>query len=73
MAQYLTPDEASKMRPRHPESLRRAARAGDLHAIHPKKRGHWLIDIDCLDAYLAGEPCKHRTSNVVDLASKRSA
>ena len=43
----------------HPDTVRRAAEAGELHGYQRRKLGHWRYHRDCLDAWLAGEKCKH--------------
>jgi len=65
MPEYLTTDEAAARSHRHPGSIRRALEGGSLHGSQTGRGGRWLIQPDCLDAYLAGERCKHRQpSNV---------
>jgi len=50
-------------------TIYRALEAGELHGTQRVKGGRWRVDGDCLDAYLDGEKCPHR-SNVVHLHSR---
>lgn len=42
-----------------------ALRDGRLHGVQRVKRGSWRIDENCLDAWLAGEKCEHRSARKV--------
>lgn len=55
-----TANEAAELVRRHPVSIRRACREGQLHGEQPVKGGHWLIEDQCLAAYRKGEKCVHR-------------
>lgn len=55
-----TSDEAGDRIRRHPGTIRRACREGDLHGSQSTKGGHWLIEEQCLQAYKRGEKCAHR-------------
>lgn len=44
----------------HPQTVRKAAEAGELHGSQRKAGGRWRFHVDCLDAWVAGEPCPHR-------------
>lgn len=44
----------------HPDTVRKAAEAGELHGSQRKKKGRWRIHVDCLDAWCAGEQCQHQ-------------
>ena len=37
-----------------------ALAAGDLHGGQRTKGGHWSIRLECLDAWLDGQPCPHQ-------------
>lgn len=63
------PDEAAERVRRHPGSIRRACRDGSLHGYQPMKRGHWIIEEQCLQAYVRGEKCPHR-QNVTRLGRR---
>jgi len=43
----------------HPDTVRRAAEDKTLHGTQRTKAGHWRFHVDCLNAWLAGEKCKH--------------
>ena len=44
----------------HPQTVREALAAGDLHGGQRTKGGHWSIRLECLDAWLDGQPCPHQ-------------
>ena len=67
----LTVSRAAEASARHPETVRDALRSEELHGIQRVKRGKWLIDPECLEAWLAGDPCPHKASNVKDLNKYR--
>jgi hypothetical protein len=56
---YLTVAEACEYARRHPTTLWRALESGQLHGSQRKARGKWAIRPECLDAWLAGQPCDH--------------
>ncbi|QSZ53303.1 helix-turn-helix domain-containing protein [Paenarthrobacter sp. AT5] len=66
VAQRLTVAEAAEAAHRHPVTVRRALEGGELHGTQRTFRGRWLIRAECLDAWLDGNDCVHR-SNVVSL------
>lgn len=41
-------------------TLMKELQEGSLHGVQTKKYGTWRVDAECLDAWLAGEKCKHR-------------
>ena len=53
-------------------TIYRALEAGELHGTQRVKGGRGRVESDCLDAYLAGTDCAHR-SNVVQLHQSRTA
>ncbi|WP_248582562.1 helix-turn-helix domain-containing protein [Nocardioides sp. InS609-2] len=57
---WLTTRQAGERADRHPETVRRACEAGDLHGGQTVPgRSSWRIHIDCLDAWVLGQPCPH--------------
>ena len=56
----MTPAEAGVHARRHPDTVRRALAAGDLHGVQRVPGGRWLLDPGCVDAWAAGVPCEHR-------------
>lgn len=60
MIPYDTVAEAALKAKRHPETLRDALRAGELHGGQAGRGGSWRIREDCLEAWLSGEKCAHR-------------
>jgi excisionase family DNA binding protein len=44
----------------HPDTVRRALEAGDLHGGQRKAGGRWSVRRECLEAWLDGEKCQHR-------------
>ena len=55
--------EAAKVACRHPDTVRRAIKAGELRAFHPLGAREWVIESADLDRWLQRVPA----SNVVDL------
>ena len=45
---------------KHVDTIRRALESGELHGGQRRKHGRWSIRIECLDAFLDGEPCTHQ-------------
>jgi len=72
MTARLTVADAAADSRRHPETVRTALQAGVLHGVQRIKRGRWLIDPECLDAWIENVPCRHKTANVVDLDQHRT-
>lgn len=56
----LTVAQASANAHRHPDTIRRALEAGDLHGTQRCRGGRWTIRPECLDAWLDGQPCDHK-------------
>jgi hypothetical protein len=62
--------EASDIARCHPVTTRRALEAGELHGFQRKVGGRWSIQQECLQAWIEGGKCAHK-SNVIPL--RRSA
>ncbi|MEE6273482.1 helix-turn-helix domain-containing protein [Georgenia sp. MJ206] len=58
----LSPTEAAEIARRHVVTIYKALEDGRLHGSQPVKGGRWLVREDCLDAWLDGVPCEHRTN-----------
>lgn len=56
----MTVDDAAKASRRHPKTILKALAAGELHGTQRMKGGRWLIRLDCLDAWIDVNPCKHQ-------------
>lgn len=74
----LTSAEVGAEFHRHPETVRDAIRAGDLHGIQRIKRGRWLVERRCAAAWARGAKCPHQTDtaarakpNVVPITAAR--
>lgn len=61
MLRFLTVAEAAEISPLKPERIREALRDKSLHGAQVSKGGTWHIAEPCLEAYLLGEPCSHRS------------
>lgn len=72
MKHRLNVEEAAEYAGRHPGTIRRLLETKDLHGSQPKKRGHWTIRPECIDAYLDGVLCEHK-QNVTPIRARRSA
>ena len=59
--------EAAVIAHRHPDTILKAVRLGEIHGTQRVKSGRWLIKDECLDARLDGGPCPHQ-----DVASRLS-
>lgn len=59
-ARYLTVPAASEYSGKHPVTIRRALEAGQLHGSQMVPKGRWSIHTDCLEQWLAGDPCAHQ-------------
>lgn len=62
MAARLTSAQAAAAAQKHPVTIRRALESGRLHGAQVVTGGRWLIREDCLDAWLDGRDCEHRTN-----------
>lgn len=58
----LSVDEAAVYAKRHRVTLWRHLESGELHGSQRKAKGRWVIRVECLDAWMAGEKCEHQTS-----------
>lgn len=47
----------------HPATVLKAAESGVLHGGQRKKGGRWSYRLECLEAWLEGEPCPHQESS----------
>lgn len=64
---WLDTREAAQHAGCHIQTIRAAAAAGELHGYQRKApKGKWRFDSGCVDAWVTGEPCAHR-SNVRSL------
>lgn len=64
---WLNTSQAAEYTGRHVQTIARAAASGELHGSQrTAPRGKWSFKAECLDAWVAGEPCEH-TSNVTSL------
>lgn len=52
---WLTAPEAAVYAHRHPDTINRALRNGELAGNQPTRKGRWLIHRDALDAWIRGE------------------
>lgn len=52
-----------------------ALQDGTLHGTQRVKRGPWLIQPECLDAWLNNEQCEHQQAKAVvtDISTRRAA
>lgn len=72
-APFLTVPEAADVARCHIETVREALRAGDLHGTQRVKGGTWKIRPECVNAWVEGDECPHRTSrSPVSLVSYRA-
>lgn len=51
----------------HPQTIRKAAEAGELHGSQRATRGRWRFHRDCLDAWMLGEQCPHEAAEAAGL------
>lgn len=73
LTRRLTVNDAATVGSRHPVTIRRALEVGDLHGKQRKKGGRWLIQPECLEAWIDQEPCPHEEATVTDLGEYRTA
>ena len=71
MTARLTVAEAAADARRHEVTVRRALEAGELHGKQRVKRGRWLIQPECLDAWLDNVLCPHKAATVTDISTYR--
>lgn len=58
---YLTSDQAADAAGVHRQTLTNALRDGSLHGVQRMKRGNWRISESCLEAWIEGRPCPHKS------------
>lgn len=73
LTRRLTVNDAATAGSRHPVTIRRALEAGELHGKQRTKGGRWLIQPECLDAWIDQTPCPHAEANVTHMDEYRSA
>ena len=44
----------------HPQTIRKALEAGELHGGQRKAKGRWSVRRDCLEAWAEGAECEHQ-------------
>lgn len=47
---------------RHRVTLWKALESGQLHGEQRMAKGKWSIRAECIDAWLAGQPCDHQAA-----------
>lgn len=57
---WLSTQQAAERAGRHPDTVRRALIAGELHGHQAKANACWRAHVDCVDAWLLGQPCPHQ-------------
>lgn len=60
MTNLLTVSDVAERTHRHPETVTKALRRGDLHGYQGKKRAHWIVQEECAVAWRIGEKCEHQ-------------
>lgn len=60
--EWLDVAEASTYAKRHRVTLWKALESGQLHGQQRMAKGKWLIARDCMDAWIAGQPCDHQAA-----------
>lgn len=60
---WHTTNTAGVYAERHPQTVRRACEAGELHGVQRKTKGPWRIHVECLDAWILGHPCPHKVKS----------
>lgn len=61
----MTIEQAASRAQLHRQTIADALREGTLHGGQRIKRGTWRIQVECLDAWLIGEPCSHAAKRAV--------
>lgn len=52
----------------HPETIRDALRAGELHGSQRVKGGRWRVRPECVDVWIEGTVCSHQArTNITPL------
>lgn len=62
MDDYQTPNEVALRLRKHPETITRALRLRELHGYQSgnKRKGRWLVEPTCADAWVRGQKCEHQ-------------
>ena len=58
---WLTTALAAERAAHHPTTVRQAAEAGILHGYQRVTGGRWKFRPECVDAWVAGESCEHKS------------
>ncbi|WP_366936103.1 helix-turn-helix domain-containing protein [uncultured Microbacterium sp.] len=62
ITKQYTSIEVAEIARQHIVTVRLRLENGELHGSQRRPGGRWLIAEGCLDAYLRGEQCEHRTA-----------
>lgn len=57
---WLTTHEAAERAGCHRDTVAKACESGAMHGGQRTKNGRWRIHVDCLDAWVLKEPCRHQ-------------
>lgn len=57
---WLNTAQAAEHVGHHPDTIRKACEAGELHGGQRKANGRWRIHIDCLNDWAGGDKCAHQ-------------
>ena len=61
---FLSVMEAALYVGKHPETVRRALRSGEMHGSQRGQKGNtWTVRPECADAWLDGDPCEHQDAD----------
>lgn len=71
----MTVDEAAAFSRRHPVTVRQALNKRQLHGSQRVPGARWLIQMECLEAWMSGENCPHYkpTINLIRHRTKQKA
>ncbi|WP_157426746.1 helix-turn-helix domain-containing protein [Agromyces salentinus] len=70
-AAWLTVHQAAELAQVSTRTVMRATRAGELHGVQRKPGSMWRVQKHCADAWLANEPCDHRSAKVTQFPRQR--
>lgn len=73
MITRLTTAEVAAATRRHPDTVRDALEAGELHGTQNVKGGRWSIREDCAEAWADKVPCEHQRANVTPIGARRTS
>lgn len=59
---WFSTAQAAEHANNHPDTIRKACEDGSLHGTQRKAKGRWRINVNCLDAWCAGEDCQHQAA-----------